>query len=273
MLPQKFLEKHQIELTREELALCRMATAIMAHSIDPFHDSSHVHRMLGYLDEFIQTDEFRRIAHTINLKVLFIAILWHDCWRADKDAKHCISLLWQTLYEGMGASRYFSKVAKRAHLDKNLRAAVKYAIKRHSRFQLFPIRTVEAKILRLVDTLDMFNPDRTYLLKRKYFLEQPINPSIYRAGKIGLRLFGKKNPKAIHDFEWAQKISDLRAMYVSYGYQVLEEYKKLCDLLSEQQSKEFEQHLNYLRERYLNNPDPLPESIYAFAPHTLEHQT
>jgi len=179
MLPNEFIKRHHIELTIEESALCRDAMDIMLRSIDPFHDSSHAYRMLAYLDEFIKTDEFRRIAHKVNLKIVFIAILWHDCWRADKDAKDSVSLFWLTLYEGIGASRYFSKAAREANIDKKLQAAIKYVIKKHSRFQLFPIKTLEAKILRLVDTLDMFNPDRTYLLKRKYFFERPIKLSTY----------------------------------------------------------------------------------------------
>ncbi len=272
MLPNEFTTKHHIKLTSEEDVLCRQALVIMSQSVDQFHDSSHVHRMLGYLDEFIRTDEFQRIAHKTNVKIIFIAILWHDCWRADKDPKHSMSLVWLTLYEGVGASRYFSQFAHKAGIDPELHAAVKYVIRKHSRFQLFPINTCEAKILRLVDTLDMFNPDRTYLLKRKYFLEQPITLSTYRAGKLGLRIFGKKNPKAIHDFEWSQKISTLRPMYISHGYQLLDEYKILCDLLRNQQFKEFEHYLNRLREKYLESPDPPSEAIYAFAPQTIKHQ-
>ena len=271
MLPNEFINRHQIELTPEEAALCDQAAVLMSHSVDPYHDSSHVHRMLDYLHEFIQTDEFRRIAHKVNLKIVFIAILWHDCWRAGKDAKYSVSLFWLTLYEGLGASRYFSKASHKAHIDSTSHAAIKYVIKKHSRFQLFPIKTVEAKILRLVDTLDMFNPDRTYLLKRKYFLERPITLSTYRAGKLGLRIFGKKNPKAIHDFEWAQKISDLRSMYVSHGYQVLEEYKTLCDLLRNQQFKEFERHLDGLRKKYLDGPEYMPGAVYAFESQTIEN--
>ena len=270
MFPQEFLEQHQIELTGEESVLCRQATDIMSHSIDPHHDSYHVYRMLAYLDDFIRTDEFRRIAHTVDIKAVFIAILWHDCWRADKDATHSASLFWLTLYEGIGASRTFSKAARRVGLERSLRTMIAYVIKKHSRFQLFPIKTVEAKILRMVDTLDMFNPDRTYLLKKKFFFEQPIKPSTYRAGVLVLRLFCKKDPKAIQDFEWARKISDLRASYAAYGRQVLEEYKMLCDLLSSGQFKEFERYLEGLRKKYLENPELPGEAVFAFARRAFE---
>ena len=271
MLPNEFIKKHHIELTTQESALCQQAIDIMLQSVDPFHDSSHAYRMLDYLDEFIRTDEFQHIAGRVNLKIVFIAILWHDCWRADKDAKHSVSLFWLTLYEGLGASRYFSKAARKATIDKELRAAIKYVIRRHSRFQLFPIKTLEAKILRLVDTLDMFNPDRTYLLTRKYFLERPIRRSTYRAGKLGLRIFGKKNPKAIHDFEWSQRVSALRALYVSQAYQILDDYKMLCDLWRNQQFKEFELYLEGLREQYLENPEYPAEAVYAFESQALDN--
>lgn len=270
MRPQEFLERYHLELSTEEENVCRQAMDIMTQSVDSHHDKSHVERMLDYLHDFIETDEFRQIAGTVDLKVVFIAILWHDCWRSDKDATHSLSLLWLTLYEGLGASRAFSKAARKAGLDRAVWKKIRYIIKKHARFQLFPIKTAEAKILRMVDTLDMFNPDRTYLLKKKFFFEQPIKPSTYRAGLLVLRLFCKKDPKAIHDFEWAQKISDLRASYAAYGRQVLEDYKVLCDLLSNGQFKEFEQYLDSLREKYLENPEQPGEAAYAFVPRAFE---
>lgn len=270
MLPQEFLEEHHIELTAEEAVLCRWATDIMAQSVDPHHDSSHVERMLGYLSEFIRTDEFQLIAHRVSVKIVFLAILWHDCWRADKYVTHSVSLFWLTFYEGLGASRFFSKAARRAGLDMTLGTKISYVIKKHSRFQLLPIKTVEAKILRMVDSLDMFNPDRMYLLKKQFLFEHPIKPSTYRMASLALRLFYKKDPKAIQDFEWARKISDLRTSYASYGRQVLEDYKVLCDLLGSGQFKEFELYLESLREKYLENPELPGEALYAFAPRVFE---
>jgi hypothetical protein len=270
MRPQEFLELHQFELTAEETKVCRLAMEIMAQSVDSHHDNSHIERMLDYLSDFIQTDEFRQLAATIDLKVVFIAILWHDCWRSDKDATHSLSLLWLTMYEGLGASRFFSKAARRAGIEKAVWKKISYVIKKHARFQLFPIKTPEAKILRMVDALDMFNPNRTYLLRKKFFFEQPIKPSTYRAARLIFRIFCKKDPKAIHDFEWAQKISDLRACYAAYGRQVLEDYKVLCDLLGNGQFKEFENYLESLREKYLENPEQPGEAAYVFVPRVFE---
>ncbi len=270
MLPQEFLEQHHLDLTAEEADLCRQAAGIMSQSVDLYHGSSHVYRMLDSLDEFIRTDEFRRIAHTVNLKVVFIATLWHDCWRADKDATRSLSLFWLTLCEGLGASRFFSKAACRAGLEKTLGTKISYVIKKHSRFQILPIKTVEAKILRMVDTLDMFNPDRTYLLKKKFLFDQPIKLSTYRMGLLVLRLFCKKDPKAIQDFEWARKISELRTSYALHGHQVLEDYKVLCDLLSSGQFKEFEHYLEGLQKKYLENPEQPAETVYVFASRVYE---
>jgi hypothetical protein len=123
----------------------------------------------------------------------------------------------------------------------------------------------------MVDTLDMFNPDRAYLLKKKFFFEQPIKPSTYRTGVLVLRLFCNKDPKAVQDFEWARKISELRATYAAYGHQVLEDYKVLCDLLGNGQFKEFEHYLEGLQEKYLENPEQAEEeAVYAFVPRAFE---
>ena len=270
MLPQEFLERHHLDLTAKEADVCRQAMDIMAQSVDSHHDSSHVERMLGYFSEFIQTDEFQRIAHRVNVKVVFIAILWHDCWRADKYATHSVSLFCLTFYEGLGASRFFAQIARKTGLDTTLTTEIRYVIKKHSRFQLLPIKTIEAKILRMVDTLDMFNPDRMYSLKKQFLFEHPIKPSTYRMAVLAFRLFCKKDPKAIQDFEWARKISELRASYAAYGRQVLEDYKVLCDLLGSGQFKEFEHYLEGLREKYLENPEQPGEAAYAFAPRAFE---
>ena len=122
----------------------------------------------------------------------------------------------------------------------------------------------------MVDTLDMFNPDRMDALKNKFLFEQPIKPSTYRMAALAFRLFCKKDPNVIQDFEWARKISDLRTSYASYGRQVLEDYKVLCDLLSSGQFKEFECYLEGLREKYLENPHRPPEVLYAFVPRAFE---
>jgi hypothetical protein len=261
MFPDEFITRHDFELTLEERALCRQATDIMAHSVDPFHDSSHISRMLDSLDEFIRTDEFQAMAYTVDLKTVFLAILWHDCWRADKDVKRPLSLFWLTLYEGIGASRYFAKAARAAQIESELRLKVGYSIKKHARFQVLPINTLEAKILRMLDALDMFNPDRMNLLKKRFFFEQPIKPSTYRAGVLVLRLFCTKVPKAIHGFEWSQRISTLREHYAAYGRHVLGEYEMLCDLLRKQQYQEFEDTLEELRKKY----------FYAFDTLKTEH--
>jgi hypothetical protein len=167
----QFVKCHDLALTPAEWWLCRKAASIMASSVDQFHDCSHISRMLGSLNEFMRTDEFRQIACQVDLKTLLLAILWHDCWRAAKDVKRPLSLFWLTLYEGIGASRYFAKAAREARIEETLRRNVSYAIRKHSRFQMLPIVTLEAKILRMVDALDMFHPDRANLLQKRFLFE------------------------------------------------------------------------------------------------------
>lgn len=179
MFPDEFITRHALTLTPEEQMLGQQAIDIMARSVDPFHDCSHIYRMLDSLNEFMRTDEFQKIACRVDVKALLLAILWHDCWRATKDVKRSVSLVWLTLYEGIGASRYFTKAARAAQIETALRMKVSYSIRKHSRFQVLPIKTMEARILRMIDALDMFNPARTHLLKQRFLFEQPINLFTY----------------------------------------------------------------------------------------------
>jgi hypothetical protein len=207
----------------------------------------------------------------VDLKTVFLAILWHDCWRAAKDAKRPLSLALLTLYEGIGASRYFAKAARAANIDPVLRRKISYCIKKHSRFQVLPIKIMEARILRIVDALDMFNPARTHLLKQRFLFDQPISLSSYRAGVLVLRLFCVRDPKGIQEFEWSQKISTLRASYAAYGRHALADYKMLCDLLRQGQLTEFERLLDELRQKYFERPEHSPEALCAFDAMTTEH--
>jgi len=45
----------------------------------------------------------------------------------------------------------------------------------------------------------------------------------------------------------------------------------LCDLLYNEQFKEFEYYLDGLREKYLESPEYTPEAIYALASRTIEN--
>jgi hypothetical protein len=265
----QFINRHDLVLTLAEWRLCRQAIDIMRNSVDPFHDCSHISRMLESLEEFMRTDEFQQSAGQVDLKTLLLAILWHDCWRAAKDAKRPLSLFWLTLYEGIGASRYFARAAREAGLKETLRRNVSYAIRKHSRFQVLPIVTLEAKILRMVDALDMFHPERANLLQKRFLFEQPIKPSTYRAGVLVFRLFCAKNPKAVYG--WSREIALLREQYAAYGLNVLNEYKRLCDLLRGGQHQQFEEMLEELREKYDGVSELMTDETCAFSPLTAEH--
>ncbi len=262
MHPHEFLDTHQIHLTPEESALYEQGIDLMARSIDPHHDATHIARLLESLDEFIRTDEFRRLAGNVDLKVIFIAILWHDCWRAHKETEHCVPLFWLTVYEGIGASRHFDRAARSAGVEPAFCKAVTYAIRKHSLFQFWPIKTLEAKILKVVDALDMYSLDRTYLLEKKYLLDRPITPATYNVGLIVIRLFAQKDPRPSHYFEWSQKLAELRPAYLSRARKELAEYKMLCDLQHAKHIQEFEQYLAELQDRYVFNPEYVPEAVY-----------
>jgi hypothetical protein len=83
------------------------------------------------------------------------------------------------------------------------------------------------------------------------------------------RLFCAKNPKAIYG--WSREISILREHYAAYGLNVLDEYKRLCDLLRGGQYQQFDEMLEELRKKYGEEPELMTDENCVFSALTAEH--
>lgn len=105
---------------------------------------------------------------------------WHDVWKSQRLAKNSLVLLHHQWMDGLGSVQLFKEAAKVAKLSSELTAQVSYAIRKHAQFQFTPVKTLEAQVLRDLDNLDLFSPERLKLgkdffvfgskMKTKFFL-------------------------------------------------------------------------------------------------------
>ena len=131
----------------------------MSKSIDPLHSQNHIYRILDDLQRFkLEDDEVKW--STVNFEVLLLAICWHDTWKSFKFPHSKKAMLYHNFVDGLGSMRLFSKRVKRLNLEKKIINKAKYAIRKHSSFQILPKRTLESKILRYLDQLEEWSVDR-----------------------------------------------------------------------------------------------------------------
>lgn len=167
----------------------------MSQSPDPIHDHHHIGRILKQLGWFLKSH-----AKKPNFEILLPAICWHDVWKGRRQSLNPIKLFYYQLYEGIGSWRIFQKHQK--DLPANLAAQIGYAIRKHSQFQFFSLKTFEAKILRDLDDLDIVSAKRLRpLLKKRNF----VSTIVKKIGKAFLYFQTHKNSHRKSEFNWTRK--------------------------------------------------------------------
>jgi hypothetical protein len=258
MLLSKFVEKNNIKLSDIELDLCRKATEMMAGSIDVHHNESHIYRMLDYLEEFLATEEYRKSSKDFDLKVIFISILWHDIWRAKRSPENVVNVLRDALVEGIFAALYFQKEAKIAGLDEEIIKKVKYIIRKHSKYQLLPIKTKEAKIMIDIDVIDSFSLDRVYLLEKKYLYDRPVSAATLKLVKYATRVFVVNKTSRSFYSQWAkERFLQMKEILLAKAYPEIGEYEQMLKALKRGNMLEYERQLCFLREKYINRSEEI----------------
>ncbi len=183
-------------------ASCYYALSVMRQSDDKIHDHTHIESIISSLCEFMeQSDEVNwRI---IDFDVLLLSICWHDVWKSSRRTNKAHKIVYYQIYEGLGSMRLFNKHAKVHTLPKQIVKKVKYAIRKHSMFQIFPTRQLEAKILWDMDFLD---PWKGIHLKKSIanFSELgKITPRFISLFKLYFRFYMQPKSKRTN-FEWTR---------------------------------------------------------------------
>lgn len=156
-----FTKKHHIRLSTEILLACMEGINQMSQSRDDMHDHTHVQSILESLDKFIQ-ENTEVPTSAIDFNSLLLAICWHDVWKSKRLPTGKSKAILHQVAEGVGSMQMFSRETKRFHLSPSIQKKVRFAIRKHSMFQLLPTRrhNLEARILQDLDKLDTWKPSR-----------------------------------------------------------------------------------------------------------------
>jgi hypothetical protein len=133
------------------------AAEFMTSTRDASHGMEHINHLLQETNRFFKSTEYK---FDIDRDILLLALYWHDVWKS-QIKPNWRNYLFLQLYDGLGSMFMFKRHASKVSLPPGMIRSVSYAIRKHSTFQGLPRRTLEAKLLWDVDTLDIWNSQRT----------------------------------------------------------------------------------------------------------------
>ena len=217
------LVRNHLNISEAAGRVCEQGLGMMRDSIDILHNSNHVYRMFNDLEHFIRDQPHMR--EEINYDTLLLSIVWHDVWRTSRFPFTVKSLLIDRLWEGIGSSSLFSKMAKNSGLDQDTIKTVCYNIREHAGVQFWPAKTIESKILKDLDQLDEWSIERVKPLREKY---PNLGVVDFRLVKLAQFYFDhfliKKNITKFY-FEWSQQeFVNRREIFLNEVNRIIAEY-------------------------------------------------
>lgn len=205
----EFLYRQNLALESAVFSFCQEGIEMMAESLDPFHTEKHIFRILDILDSFLREND-QVLKSQIDFEVLLTAICWHDVWKSRRFPAFWLRGAWQAFWEGLGSRRIFVKEARENGLEKEIVKPVRYAIRKHSTFQITSPKTLEAKILKDVDNLEFWSLERlrdvVHDLEKNNWAPTLLLPT----AKIYKYLLRVLNRESSLSFEWSKKERDRR---------------------------------------------------------------
>lgn len=200
----EFIIKNKINLSDEAIRICEAGIEIMRKSINPLYNEKHVFSIISNLDTFLQQEKIDKAK--INFDVLLLSICWHDVWRTRRFLSlSMLSFLFDHTEEGTGSMGMFSSVANTFGLDKETIREAKYAIRKHSGFQILPIKSLEGKILKDLDGLEEWSLDRIKPLTDEYVFLGIMDLKVMKLVKFYFDHFMVKDLAGSFHFGWPQE--------------------------------------------------------------------
>ncbi len=196
----EFISKNQINLRDQVIQICEAGIEIMRRSINPLHDERHIFGILSNLDTFLETGEVEK--SKINFEVLLLAICWHDVWRAKRFPLSLFVYLFDHVMEGTGSMGMFSQVSEVFGLDEETIKKTSYTIRKHSGFQILPLKSLEGRILKDLDSLEEWSLDRIKPMKEHYMLLGIMNTKVMKLAKFYFDHFMVKDLAKSFFFKW-----------------------------------------------------------------------
>jgi len=139
----------------------------MEKSVDDLHSVGHVKRMLVDLKKLLERE--KGLEKRIDKKILQLMIVWHDCWKAERNTENVFLLGWSNIYEGWGSAKIFRRQAKKVKLSKRKIKIIGDGIKKHTWFCRKIKRGREASVLWDLDNLEVWSLERAMPKKNHLF--------------------------------------------------------------------------------------------------------
>jgi len=220
----EFIVKNKINLSDETVRMCEAAIEISRKSVSPLYDERHTFGILDNLDKLLaESGEIEK--RKINFDVLLLAVCWHDVWKTKRFPINIFSLLLNQAREGIGSMDMFSNVAEAFGLDPAIAKKTKYAIRKHSSLQIFPLKSTETKILKDMDGLEEWSLDRLNPLREKYTAFGVVDMKIVKLVKFYFDNFMLKDTAKPFYFKWSKNEFERRKkIFLEEAKKVFEEY-------------------------------------------------
>ncbi|MBI4359117.1 MAG: hypothetical protein HY577_00800 [Candidatus Nealsonbacteria bacterium] len=199
----EFLSKNQIVLDEPVSRFCQRGIDLMKVGVDPLHDDDHVLAIIDNLDRFINENKEVDRAR-INFPVMLLAICWHDIWKSQRLSKNLVLFFYHFFWDGRGSARFFQKEAALASLDPETVQKAAYAIKKHTRIHLLSRRTLESKILKDLDTLEIWSVKRIRKAEEEAEAMVDLGQTLLKTAKVYLRFMHWLNDSSFY-FAWSRR--------------------------------------------------------------------
>ncbi|MCA9369906.1 hypothetical protein KC686_01995 [Candidatus Woesebacteria bacterium] len=185
----------------------------MRRSKDPLHMLEHTHSLLTNLDWlYTRRPELReRVNHT----VLLLAISWHDVWRSTKKFGSLIDIIVAFVWDGRGSSRLFQRYARQYQLDEEVLAQVSYAIGKHDSFHLRGRKTLESRILKDIDEMEVFDVRRFVALKQ-HVMPESLGFGVHAGMRFFLRMKLRRSKNSAYFAETREYIVAEQTRFLEY---------------------------------------------------------
>ncbi len=214
----EFLDKTGIIVSDEVMVLCDDGIKIMQRAVDKAHSHPHIYRIFDDLHEFIDKEPGLKL-NELNVEVLLAAICWHDVWRSERITSGVVYGTFILLWDGFGSSSQFSQRAVEIGFKSDFIDQVRYAIRKHSLFQLTKPKTLESQILNNLDWLELYSIPRIFEIEQTYL---KTDSSSGKGFIQTLRLFLKyvlksKSTKRMHFETLRKKLIKRREEFLVYA--------------------------------------------------------
>ena len=223
----EFIIRNKINVSDQAIRLCETAIDIIRRSRLPLYDERHVFAVFDNLDRFLnEGNQVKK--NEIDFDVLLLAICWHDIWKSKKFPLHLSQWLPFYFFEGIGSMRIFKRAARAVGFEEKTTKAVTYAIRKHPGFQILPLKTLEAKILKDMDGLEEWSLARLKPLKEDYLFLGVMDLRPLRLIKFYFEHFMVNDRPSAFSFNWSRAEFKVRKkLFLGETRQVVAEFTKL----------------------------------------------